>query len=267
VVTVTVTQKETLIELLYQLADDELVIGHRDSEWLGLAPHIEEDIAYASIAQDEIGHAAIFYTLLSELGEGSVDDLAFLRPANQRRNAVLLERPNGQGTYLDNPRFEWGYAVARRLAYDLFDALRLEGLAGSSYLPLAQVANKIRREERYHLLHQMTWFKRLASGSGEAREHLARGLERVWPDLPGLFDLSGAGGTPLLPVSEQEVLDLWVATLRPLFEQTGMRWPGTPDLKAPALVPDGRNGHHTPELGQLLSTMGEVYRTAPGATW
>ncbi len=260
-------ERETLIKLLYQLADDELVIGHRDSEWLGLAPHIEEDIAYASIAQDEIGHATVFYNLIAELGEGTADDLAFLRPAHQRRNAVLLERPNGEGTYMDNPRFEWGYAVARRLAYDLFDALRLEALANSSYVPLAQVANKIRREERYHLLHHTTWFKRLACGSADARHHLALGLEQVWPDLPGLFDLGGAGGTSLLPVTDQELLERWVATLRPLFEQTGMVWPGTPELTAPALVPDGRDGHHTPDLIQLLSTMGEVYRTAPGASW
>lgn len=143
--------KETLIRLLYQLADDELIMGHRDSEWLGLAPHIEEDIAYASIAQDEIGHATVFYNLLTGLGEGNADDLAFLRHPNQRCNAVLLERPNGEGTYLESPRFDWGYAVARRLAYDLFDALRLEALANSIYLPLAQVANKIRREERYQI--------------------------------------------------------------------------------------------------------------------
>ena len=92
-----------MIALLYQLADDELVVGHRDSEWLGLAPHIEEDVAFSSIAQDEVGHATLYYRLLEELGEGRADDLAFLRPAAQRRNAVLLERPTGRGPTWPSP--------------------------------------------------------------------------------------------------------------------------------------------------------------------
>ncbi|HWI63913.1 MAG TPA: 1,2-phenylacetyl-CoA epoxidase subunit PaaC, partial [Symbiobacteriaceae bacterium] len=201
-----------LAQLLFQLADDELVIGHRDSEWLGLAPHIEEDIAFGSIAQDEVGHATAFYRLLEELGAGRADDLAFLRPAAERRNAVLLERPNGEGTYLHDPQFDWGYTVARRLAYDLYDAIRLEALAGSEYRPLAQLAGKIRREERYHLLHHMTWFRRLAEGTPESRRRLVAGIERTWADVGGLFV---GEATPFLPVCSQELWGRWEAELRP----------------------------------------------------
>lgn len=256
----------SVIALLYQLADDELVIGHRDSEWLGLAPHIEEDVAFSSIAQDEVGHAALYYRLLEELGEGRADDLAFLRPARQRRSAVLLERPNGPGTYLAEPRFDWGYTVARRLAYDLFDAIRLEVLARSSYAPLAQAAAKIRREERYHLVHHTTWFRRLATGTAESRRRLEAGVAAVWPDLGGLFSLGEVEPGPHFPAGPDELVDRWVQEMAPLFAEVGLAWPGRP---APAPEPgaDGRLGRHTPDLDRLLETMGEVYRTAPGAAW
>ncbi|MFZ5826617.1 MAG: 1,2-phenylacetyl-CoA epoxidase subunit PaaC [Bacillota bacterium] len=258
--------RAVLIELLYQLADDELVVGHRDSEWLGLAPHIEEDIAFASIAQDEIGHANMFYKLLEELGEGKVDDLAFMRPAAQRKSAVLLERPNGEGSYLQDPHFDWGYTIARRLAYDLFDAVRLEVVSRSSYTPLAQVAAKIRREERYHLMHHVTWFKRLAGGTEESRRRLEAGIAKAWDDVGGLFTLGGVPTGPVFPATTTELVDRWTAEFKPLFESVGLTWPTLP-LMRPTLGLDGRRGQHTPELAALLDTMSEVYRTAPGAAW
>ncbi|HYG60173.1 MAG TPA: 1,2-phenylacetyl-CoA epoxidase subunit PaaC [Symbiobacteriaceae bacterium] len=257
---------KVLVELLYQLADDELVIGHRISEWLGLAPHLEEDIAFGSIAQDEVGHAAMFYRLLEELGEGKADDLAFLRPAAERKNAVLLERPNGQGTYLADPRFDWGYAVARLLAYDVFDSARLEVLTRSSCLPLAQAAAKVRREERYHLLHHVTWFKRLAAGSDRARGRLEAGIHQAWQDVGGLFTLGAVPTGDVFPATTQDLVDRWTAELKPLFDSCGLAWP-TGMLMRPPLGLDGRRGQHTPELTALLETMSEVCRAVPGAQW
>lgn len=298
-----------LIELLYQLADDELVIGHRDSEWLGLAPHLEEDIAFSSIAQDEVGHAALYYRMLEDLGQGRADDLAFLRPASERRSAILLERPNGTGTYLEQPKFDWGSTVVRRLAYDLFDQIRLDVLTRSSFAPLAQAAAKIRREERYHLLHHTTWFRRLAVGTAESRRRLEAGIVQVWPDLGGLFSLGGVTPGLVFPATAAELAERWAAGMKPLFAELGLDWPGDPVAPDPAPdgnigrhtpVPDGdsgsrtpildahsgprtpmpdghprqhtpmldgRRGQHTPDLERLLATMGEVYRTAPGAAW
>ena len=48
---------------LLELADDELVLGWRDSEWTGIAPFLEEDVAFSSISQTEIGHARAWYEL------------------------------------------------------------------------------------------------------------------------------------------------------------------------------------------------------------
>ena len=104
-------------ELLLQLADDDFIHSYRGSEWLGLAPHIEEDIASSSISQDTMGHAAMFYQLLEELGEGDANQLAHDRPANERRNAIILELVNGPGYYMEQPDYDWAFAVVRNYFY------------------------------------------------------------------------------------------------------------------------------------------------------
>jgi len=259
--------RNALVSLLYQFADDELVLGHRDSEWLGLGPHIEEDIAFASIAQDEVGHAALAFRFLEELGEGKVDDLAFLRPAADRRNAGLLEVPNGEGTYRVEPRFDWAFALARHLAYDLFDRVRLELLTRSSYQPLAQVAVKMQREEHYHLLHHRTWLRKLSHAGSEARERLEQGLARVWPEVDGLFTLgptaTAIAAQGILPATGAALRAAWAEQMATELGAVDLPWPGDP----PPAPRDGRAGEHTPALGSLLDVMSEVYRTAPEARW
>lgn len=249
--------KAALIDFLYQLADDELFLGHRDSEWLGLAPDIEEDVAFSSIAQDEVGHAAYFYQLLSELGEGDADDLAYGRAAAVRRNARLVERANG----------DWAYTIVRHLVYDIFEDVRLEALASSSYAPLAHGAVKIRREERYHLLHMETWFTRLGQAGGEAKARVERAVAAVWDDLGDLFSLgvheAHIVAEGILPVAREELVQRWEARMKPLFEAAQLAWPGAPH---PAKE-DGRLGQHSADLDALLETMGEVYRIDPHARW
>lgn len=154
---------ESLVALLTGLADDELILGHRHSEWTGFAPHLEEDVAFSSIAQDEIGHAAAYYSLVAELTGGSADHLALGRDKDGYRNAILCERPNS----------EWAYTLVRHWLYDHADALRLEALEGSADANLAALATKIRREERYHLIHADSWMQRVAHGPVEGRTKLA----------------------------------------------------------------------------------------------
>src|SRR5204863_493549 len=108
---VTPVADESRLALLLALADDELVLGHRHAEWTGWAPHIEEDLAFSSIAQDEMAHARLLYELAGGLTGRDVDALALGRSANEYRNAVLCERPNG----------DWGFTIARQYLYDTAD--------------------------------------------------------------------------------------------------------------------------------------------------
>jgi ring-1,2-phenylacetyl-CoA epoxidase subunit PaaC len=163
--------------LLVTLADDEFVQGFLDSEWTGIAPMLEEDVAFSSLAQDEIGHARAFYELRCRLTGEDPDALAFGRAAIDYRHCRLL----------DHPRTDWAFSVARRSLYDQADSVRLAALAGSSLRPLADLVAKIRREETYHLMHLDAWLGRLAGGGPEPRRRLMEALDQLWPDALSVF--------------------------------------------------------------------------------
>jgi len=150
-------------ELLLGLADDELVIGWRDSEWTGIAPMLEEDVAFSSIAQNEIGHARAVYQLLSD----DADALAFDRALDDYRCAPLVEL-----CLLD-----WAHAIARRWLYEVADEIRITALMGE--LPLAA---KINREEAYHRMHAEMWRDLL----GETPQFRAA-VEELWPYALGML--------------------------------------------------------------------------------
>src|SRR3954471_20347339 len=133
--------------LLRAMADDEFVIGFSDSEWTGIAPLLEEDVAMSSLAQDELGHAAALYGLLAELTGTDADSLAYDREPHDYRHCRLL----------DHGRGDWAMTIARRYLYDTADSVRLEALARGSWAPLADLVGKLLREERYHLMHAGAW--------------------------------------------------------------------------------------------------------------
>ena len=163
-----------LAMLLLTMADDEFVLGFSDSEWTGIGPILEEDVAISSLAQDELGHAQALYGLLVEVaGDGrDADAWAYDRPPEGYLHARLL----------DHPRGDWAATIARRYLYDTADAARLEALAGSSHRPLADLVAKMRREERYHRMHVEAWLERLADAGGESRARLVDALSAMGPD-------------------------------------------------------------------------------------
>ena len=158
-------------QALLELADDELIIGWRDSEWTGIAPMLEEDVAFSSIAQNEIGHARALYELLGD----DADALAFDRPPAEYRCAPLVQ--------LRLP--DWAHTIARRWLYEVADEIRISALRET--LPLAA---KIDREEQYHRMHAEMWHERLAD---EPRFRAA--VEELWPYALGV-----------LPVEQREAL-------------------------------------------------------------
>jgi ring-1,2-phenylacetyl-CoA epoxidase subunit PaaC len=169
--------RDALAELLLAMADDEFVLGFWDSEWTGIAPMLEEDVAMSSVSQDEIGHARAWYELLAGLTDTDADEIAFGREPDAYRHAALM----------NHARTDWAFTVARRFLYEHADAVRLEALAGSSYPPVAELAAKMRREETYHLLHFDVWLKRLADAGGDARDRLSDALTRLWSDAEAVF--------------------------------------------------------------------------------
>ncbi len=253
-------------ELLLTLADDEFVLGYWDSEWTGIAPLLEEDVAFSSLAQDEIGHARALYELLAELTGDTADRIAYGRKPHEYRHARLL----------DHPRTDWAFSIARRFLYDTADAARLAVLARSSYAPLAGIVGKIRREEAYHRMHMEVWLRRLAESGGEARQRLETSLERLWPDALAVFTpldgedvLLDAG---ILPEPLLSIQQAWLAQIEPQIMALGLPFPfrkAGAGRYAPTfpVALDGGHTDHSDEFRWLWNEFTMVYRTEPGAEW
>ena len=160
-------------QLLLSLADDELIVGWRDSEWTGIAPTLEEDVAFSSIAQNEIGHARAFYELAAAELDTSPDALAFDRQPDAYRCAPFVELR----------LLDWAHAIARRYLYEEADRLRLDALTDGDDAELAGLAAKIDREEVYHRLHAEMWAGRLHD---EPRFHDA--VQELWPYALGIVE-------------------------------------------------------------------------------
>ncbi|HWG56770.1 MAG TPA: 1,2-phenylacetyl-CoA epoxidase subunit PaaC [Gaiellaceae bacterium] len=163
-------------EIALELADDELILGWRNSEWTGIAPFLEEDVAFSSIAQNEIGHARALYELAArDLGDGrDADALAFDRAPHEYRCAPLVQLRLVP---------DWARTVARHVLYEAADAVRIAALKEHPDAELAGIAAKIEREEAYHRLHAEMWLERLRE-----EERFAAALEELWPFALGILD-------------------------------------------------------------------------------
>jgi ring-1,2-phenylacetyl-CoA epoxidase subunit PaaC len=278
-------QHRALGELLLALADDEFVTGYANSEWTGIAPLLEEDIAFSSLAQDELGHARLLYELLATLqiencklqieldinlqstiyNLQSPDAIAYGRDPSGFRSARLVERSRG----------DWAYSVSRQFLYDTADYARMQSLCRSAYAPLAAAAASIIREEKYHLLHAHTWLDRLATGGSEARRRQRAAFEALWPDALGLFeplpgeaDLVAVGA---LPDSSIALEQRWLSSIAEPLRRLELPFPfaesqgGWQALVAPEY--GGRRGERSESFVRLYEQMTSVYRLDPNASW
>jgi ring-1,2-phenylacetyl-CoA epoxidase subunit PaaC len=246
--------ERALKALLFRLADDEVIIGHRNTEWTGHGPILEADIAFASMAQDELGHAQAYYTLLSDLGEASPDQLAFLRAAADFRCAQLVELPRG----------DWAFSVSRQFLYDAAETVRLAALSRSSHAPLAQAARKFAGEEKYHLMHGKTWVTHLGQATAESRARMQTALDHAYPYALGLFEtteIDDAIVSEGIQAPESTLKKDWLGLITPILSEAGL---GLPEA---APREGGRRGQHTEHLRALLSDMQLVFRSDPEATW
>ncbi len=218
-------------ELLLRIADDELVLGWRNSEWTGIAPDLEEDVAFSSIAQNEIGHARALYQLAAaDLGT-TADAIAFDRAWDEYECAPLVEL-----------RFvpDWARTIARHWLYETADERRLVALKESGDAEVAGLAAKIDREEVYHRIHAEMWIDRLLAG--EARGRLEEAIRELWPSALGVLD--------------DDLRPAWTERVR---------------TKLPFELPEAdpvERGGHSEQLQELWDEMTMVRRSQPaGVSW
>jgi ring-1,2-phenylacetyl-CoA epoxidase subunit PaaC len=206
--------------LLLSIADDELILGWRDSEWTGIAPTLEEDVAFSSIAQNEIGHARALYELAALELDTNADALAFDREPGEYRCAPLVE------LHL----LEWAHTIARRYLYEEADRIRIDRLMQSPDTELAGLAAKIDREETYHRLHAELWASRLRE-----EPRFRQAVDELWPFALGVLDpdlrpeLAGRVGIEPVAAVERgthvpELADLWSTMTEVRRSIPGAQW-------------------------------------------
>ncbi len=235
------------------LADDELILAHRDSEWTGHAPILEEDIGLANIAQDELGHAGLWYGVYGSLTGRDPDRMVFFREVSDWRCVQLVELPKG----------DWAFTMLRQYLFDAYEHVLLTRLAESRHEAVAAAAAKIRREELYHSRHTSAWVRRLGLGTAESRQRTQDALDGLWPYAAQLFapgredeELAALGYAP----APADLVDGWNTLVRPHLEASGLRVPD-------GAAPDLRREQHTPYLAELLAEMQKVARLDPEAVW
>lgn len=250
--------KKALVRKLLAMADSEMVLGHRNSEWTGHAPILEEDIAFANIALDEIGHATIWYQLLArvtgENPEAYPDRLVFHREAAEYRNIQMVELPIG----------DWAFTIMRQYLLDAAELVRLGELAQSQYQFIAEAAAKIRKEEIYHYRHTHAWLQRLGLGTDESHRRMQNALNQLWPYTAQLFE--PLPGESLLVevgfVPDPHQLGLaWQKLVLSNLEKANLT---TPADATPIKI---QRDQHTPHLESLLAEMQAVARLDSQATW
>jgi ring-1,2-phenylacetyl-CoA epoxidase subunit PaaC len=246
---------EAIRDLLYKMADDELILGHRNSEWTGLGPMLEEDIAFSSMAQDKVGQSLAFFELLHSLGESEPDTVAFTRNANQFHNCQFVELPIG----------EYDFSLVRHFLFDNADYLRFSHLKDSAYTPLSDLAKKFMGEVKYHLMHGEIWMKKLANGNEESLTRLQKSLDYAFPFALGIFEKSEFEDqliTDGIYNGEEFLKNLWLEKIQNQISKTPLQL----DTSVEAVF-GGRKGMHTEYLQPLLDEMSEVFKVDPGADW
>ncbi|MDB5211762.1 MAG: paaC [Sediminibacterium sp.] len=249
--------KKNLLDYTLHLADNALIIGHRNSEWCGHGPVLEQDIAISNIALDCIGQARNFYQYAAQLSvnDTSEDSLAYLRYTIEFKNCLLVELPNG----------DWGQTILRQFYFSTYQYFLYQQLQNSSDQQLAAIAEKALKEVTYHLRWSSEWVIRLGDGTEESKQRMEHAVDELWSYTGELVQ---AASYELLAVSEGYGVDLstiktkWEEKVRTVFEEATLTLPGNAWMQS-----GGKEGRHTEHLGFVLAEMQFLQRAYPGAEW
>lgn len=249
---------EALFEYVLRLGDNTLVLGHRLSEWCGVAPAIEEDIALANTALDLIGQTQMWLSYAADI-EGKdrdADALAFHRDVWDFRNVLMVEQPNG----------DFGQTLMRQFLFDAFNFLNLTALVKSNDQQIADVAAKSVKEATYHLERSRETVIALGDGTEQSNARMQNALTLLWPYAGELFvpdavdeEMLSKGIGPDLNVLRNE----WDGIVKPALSSAVLQIP-----ESDFAHKGGKTGfRHTEHLGHMLATMQFLPRAYPDARW
>lgn len=254
---------DALISYTIHLADTALILGHRNSEWCGHGPVLEQDIAISNIALDLVGQARMFYQYAAELtnsktGDNSVteDTLAYLRDTVEFKNLLLVEQANG----------DWAVTILRQFFCSTWQYYLYSHMQQSTDTQLAGIAAKALKEVTYHLKWSSEWVIRLGDGTEESHRRIHAAVEALWPFtgelfLPETYEEEGVAAGWAVDVAALK--QPWQKRVAEVFEEAGLPVPAAGTW----FQTGGKKGIHTELMGLLLAEMQFLQRAYPGGEW
>jgi ring-1,2-phenylacetyl-CoA epoxidase subunit PaaC len=261
--------KDPLIEYTLHLADDALILGHRNSEWCGHGPVLEQDIAITNIS---LGQSRNFYQYAARLiNESAIkeddemvseDTLAYLRDNREFRNCLLVEQPNG----------DWAKTVLRQFLFSAYQFYMYEELQHSRDEHLAAIAEKSLKEVTYHLRWSSEWVIRLGDGTPESHQRMLKAIDELWMYTAELFMPAGYESrvaTLGKGVAVAEVRSKWEQKVTEVFMEATLFTPSAEENGKEAMFQQsgGKEGTHTEYLGYILAELQFMQRAYPGSEW
>lgn len=236
---------------LLHLADNSLILSHRNSEWCGHGPVLEQDIAITNIALDLIGQSRNFYQYAAGLiGNTDEDKLAGLRPEREFRNLLLVEQPN----------VDWGQTILRQYLFSQFQYLLFEQLQHHNNEQVAGITAKALKEIKYHLRWSSEWVIRLGDGTDESHQRMTKAVEELWRYTGEMFlpaDYETETGVDFLALKE-----VWINKVQAVFDEAMLKFPANTFMQQ-----GGKNGIHTEYMGYILTELQYMQRAYPNCEW
>ena len=246
-----------LVQYIYGIADNALILGQRLGELCGHGPNLETDIAMTNIALDLLGQTRSYYQYAARmLGENATEDtIAFLRNEREYKNVLLAEQPNT----------DFAYSIGRQFLYDEFHLLLLNQLQNSTDETLAAIAKKSIKEVRYHVRFSSDWIKRLGDGTSESHEKMQNAINDLWTFTDELFhqtDADKAMVSQNIGVDTTKLKDTYYANVNAVLQEATL---DIPDLKY--FQKGGKQGIHSEHMGFLLAELQYMQRAYPNMNW
>lgn len=246
-----------LIQYLYGIADNALILGQRLGELCGHGPNLETDIAMTNIALDLLGQTRSYYQYAAKLSgnEATEDTIAFLRSEREYKNVLLVEQPNT----------DFAYSIGRQFLFDVYHLLMLEQLQNSSDETLQAIAKKSIKEVSYHKRFSSDWIKRLGDGTEESHNKMQNAINDLWTFTDELFHQTDADKAMVEAGIGVDVMKLKVSyyeTITAILTESTLQ---IPDLKY--FQKGGKQGIHSEHMGYLLADLQYMQRTFPNMNW
>lgn len=249
--------KENLIQYIFGIADNSLILGQRLGELCGHGPSLETDIALTNISLDLLGQTRSYYQYVAKLqgGDATEDTVAFLRLEREYKNVLLVEQPNT----------DFGYSIARQFLFDVFHLSLLNELQNSTDETLAAIAKKSIKEVSYHTRFSSDWIRRLGDGTEESHNRIQTAINDLWIFTDELFHQTAADQAM---VSEGVGVD--VTLLKNAYYQKVGEVLEESTLQTPSIEyfqKGGKQGIHSEHMGYILTELQYMQRTYPNMTW